>query len=173
MNCVIIGLLLAETLSQTVLLSSSPSTAIIISPSGYTLVPETYHNTNNPNYLGNGAQWVWLNGSSSWPLGFSASFQSTFYVDCPQISATLRITADDEFKAILNGNTVGTGTSWQKVYIFDVKLECGWNELKVEVKNNYANTPAALIFTIVQDQTKCFECHRNPSAFYNRKTCSC
>jgi hypothetical protein len=123
----LVGLLTVGVLCQTLLISSSTSSANILSPLGYTLVTESYHTTNNPNFLGNGAQWIWLNGSSSWPLGFTAKFQALFYVDCPQVSATLKITADDQFTADLNGVTVGSGTTWKQVYIFDVKLKCGWN----------------------------------------------
>lgn len=169
----LVGLLAAVVLCQTLLISSSTTSANILSPPGYTLVAESYHTTNNPNYLGNGAQWIWLNGTSSWPIGFTAKFQALFYVDCPQVGAILKIAADDQFTANLNGATVGTGTNWKEVCTFNVKLKCGWNELNVEVVNTYGYTPAALVFSIEQDQSNCYDCSRNPSAFYNRNTCQC
>lgn len=74
MKIVIVCLLLTLVLSQTTLVLSSPSTVNLVAPSGFFVVAEAYHSAVNPNYLGNGAQWIWLNGSSSWADGFSATF---------------------------------------------------------------------------------------------------
>jgi len=105
-------LLIVFTLNQTSIVLSNPSTTTIISPTGNFVVQESYHTTNNPNFLGTGAEWIWLNGSDAWPVGFNATFLTVFNVNCPQVAATLSITADNIFNAYLNGVFVGNGSEW-------------------------------------------------------------
>jgi len=105
-------LLIVFALNQTVIVLSNTSTTTIISPTGYSLVQEAYHTTYNPNFLGDGAEWIWLNGSDAWPNGFNATFLAVFKVNCPQVPATLSITADNIFNAYLNGVFVGNGSEW-------------------------------------------------------------
>lgn len=112
MKTLIICFLLTASLAQTTLLNSNPTTTTLLSPSGFVVVQETYHNTANPNYLGTGATWIWLNGSTTWPSGFTATFQSIFYVDCPHVEAFIEIAAEDAFQAYLNGNIIGNGDDW-------------------------------------------------------------
>ncbi len=173
---VILGLVLAAIHSQIVsssnvpILISSPSIATVLSPVGSTTIQETYHTANNPNFVGYNANWIFINGTASWPANAQASFQSLFYSDCPQTVAVLTITADDKFVAYLNNVVVGTGSSWQQTYSFKLNLKCGINNLTVVVTNIYPNTPAGTVFVIYQNQTKCYDC---PNANYDRKKCQC
>ena len=169
---ILLALLCTFSLQQTVLLSSSASNTIVTSPANFVVVHEAYHNANNPNYIGYGARWIYKNGSSSWPNGDQASFLSNFYADC-QANATLVITADNVFSASLNGGAVFTGNWWPTVYKFTLtNLRCGLNTLTVNVTNRDEKSPAALIFAVVQNQSKCYDC-LTPTAFYNRNTCKC
>jgi len=85
-------------------------------------------------------------------VGYNNTFQRLFYVDCPQAVATLNITADNLFYAYLNGAYIGTGSNWTISYVFYVNVKCGLNNLTVLVINHDAGSPAALIYTLVQNQ---------------------
>ena len=74
------------------------------SPSGYYPILHTSLETNSPDYLGNGAQWVFLNGSTSWPAGFVATFEKVFNrSDCSHNEAIVKVQADDIHRSYLNG----------------------------------------------------------------------
>ena len=163
-----------QTAAQTPILISDPSTTSITFPANRIVDYSVFHNTNNPNFTGiPGASWIYITGRNLWPNNFRVIFQSLFAVDCPQVVAQLRITADNNFTAFLNGVLVGRGNNWQRVYLFNVALRCGRNNLTVVTFNTNANTPAALIFGLLQNQSTCYMCASNPSAFYNRNTCRC
>ena len=51
-------------------------------------------------------------------------------------------------------------------------IKCGENTLSVTVKNNLAGSPAALIFSISQDQAGCYKC-LSPFSYYNKEKCKC
>jgi hypothetical protein len=89
--------------SQTVIVLSDATSTTIVSPVNQTVGVEKYHTTNNPNFLGDGAQWIWNNASDSWPNGYNSTFQRLFYADCPQTAAVLTVTADNIFTAYLDG----------------------------------------------------------------------
>lgn len=59
---------------QNVLLSSSTSNTIITNPLSSSIAVESYHTTNNPNFIGYGAQWLWKGGSTTWPNNDEAQF---------------------------------------------------------------------------------------------------
>lgn len=169
---IMLALLCSFSLQQTVLLSSSTTNTIITSPTNYVVALEAYHNANNPNYIGYGAKWLYKNGSDSWPAGDKVSFLANFYADC-QANATLLITADNIFSASLNGGTAVTGNWWYTVYKFTLtNLKCGLNTLTINTTNLDAGSQAAVIFAVVQNQTKCYDC-LTPVAFYNKNTCKC
>jgi hypothetical protein len=73
-------------------------------------------------------------------------------VDCPQAVATLKITADNAFTAYLNGVKVGNGSSWYQIYNFTVAVKCGLNNITVVVINHDQGSPAALIYSLIQNQ---------------------
>lgn len=169
---IIFGLLFAFSLQQTVLISSAVDNTIITAPANYHPVLEAYHTKNNPNYIGYSAQWIYKNGSDAWRDGDTATFYATFYATC-QSNAILVITADNTFSASFNNGTAYTGDNWQNIYRFNVSnLLCGVNTLTITVVNKDASSPAALIFALIQDQTKCFICASGLS-FFNKKTCKC
>jgi len=70
---VLVTLLCALTLQQTVLVSSGVSTAAVIVPLAQTIALEPYHTANHPNHLP-GAQWIWKSGGQSWAEGDTATF---------------------------------------------------------------------------------------------------
>jgi len=84
-------------------------------------------------------------------VGYANTFQRLFYVDCPLAAAILNITADNVFTAYLNGVEVGTGADWTSYFRFNVSLICGLNNLTVVVIHHDAGSPAALIYTLVQN----------------------
>lgn len=147
-----------------------------------TIALNDYHNQKNPNKLGTGAKWLWSNlykNGRYVPCGATHTFYSTFKTSCPQKSATLKITADNEFHAYINGGDKDihgkqmVGNCWNNVYTFEVKLNCGVNSLKVIVKNNHQNSPAAVVFSVIQDQSDCRNCGNSLGTYYNQDTCKC
>lgn len=167
------GLLCCLTLQQAVILASSTINTVIISRSGLTVGEDPYHNRHHPNYLGTGAQWIWQSGGSSWPHGQTLTFQTQFNIDCNG-RATLSITADNTFSAVLNGGGVPMkGDDWTRKYAFTLSpLHCGVNTLAITAVNYHDNTPAGLIFSVTQDQSSCYNCITRLASF-NRKTCQC
>jgi hypothetical protein len=92
--------------------------------------------------------------------------------DCTS-EAYLTIVADDSFTATLNGCETFKGQNWRTVFRFCLKnLKCGVNTLVITVENSGANTPAALILAVTQDQSNCYNC-KSPSSFYNKNSCQC
>lgn len=169
---IILALLCAFSMQQTVLISSSAANTIITAPANYHSVVEAYHTSLNPNYIGYNAQWIYKNGSDAWPIGDAVTFVAYFYADCQQ-NATLIITADNSFSASLNGGAAVSGNSWFVKYRFTLSnLKCGVNTLTIRTVNQDAGSPAALIFAVVQDQSKCYAC-ANSLSFYNKNTCKC
>ena len=165
-------LLSVLTLHQTVLVASGVATTAIVAPAAQTIVLEPYHNANSANHLP-GAQWVWKSGGQSWADGDTATFESVFYADCSSAPVILKITADNEFSASLNGGAAVSGNNWRHIFTFTMSgLVCGANKLQIKVVNRDTNSPAALIFLIQQDQSQCYQC-ATPLSFYNRNTCQC
>jgi hypothetical protein len=107
----LLALLCALTLQQTVLLSSCPENTLIINPPDTYPVVEAYHTTQNPDYISYGAKWIYKNGSDSWPAGDRATFFTEFYADCTK-DAVLVITADNSFTACVNKGDKFTGDNW-------------------------------------------------------------
>jgi hypothetical protein len=170
---IILALLCVLSMQQiAVLISSSPSNTLVTSPAGSFTILEAAHTANLPGHIGYGAQWIYKNGTDHWPNGETASFFTQFYADC-QSTATLIITADDVFSASLNGGSAFTGNDLFTVYTFLISnLKCGLNTLSINTLNYGNNSPAALIFAVIQDQSCCYNCI-TPLSFYNRATCTC
>jgi hypothetical protein len=158
----LVTLILVQILTQTSVtpvVVSDPSTTIITFPISQVVGYEAYHNLRNPNFTGiPSARWIYIAGRDAWPNNYRVVFQSLFNSDCPQVAAQLRITADNNFTAYLNGALIGSGTNWTRLYTFNVTLLCGVNNLTVVTINLGAGTPAALVFAIVQDQSTCYAC---------------
>jgi hypothetical protein len=132
---ILLALLCAFSLQQTSLISSNTSNTFVTSPANQFTVVEAYHTTNQPNFIGFNAKWIYKNGTDAWPNGDSATFAASFYADC-QSSAILIITADNIFSASLNGGAANGGNDWTKIYRFTLtNLICGVNTLIIRVVN--------------------------------------
>jgi len=57
-----------------VVVSSSLSTTTVVSPPGQNVGLDAHHNLYQNNFLGNGAQWIWVSGANGWPDNYSAVF---------------------------------------------------------------------------------------------------
>jgi len=71
-------------------------------------------------------------------------------VTCACKTYTLYITADNSFKAYVNGNFVLSGSDWRTVYSIQIPsyyLNVGDNTLEV-VAANAGQSPAAVIYAI-------------------------
>lgn len=83
--------------------------------------------------------WIWIDGEGppTWAPAEPRYFRRDFTVDALPAKATLRLTADDEFTAYLNGRQVGEGTSWADVYDLDLTglLRVGRNVLAIEARS--------------------------------------
>ena len=123
--------------------------------------------------LGTSAKWIWLNGSDSWPDTFTATFQTLYYSTCPSVTATLTVSGDNVITAYSNGIVVGSDSSWRSPKSFNMKLKCGVNNLTNVVTNYVKDSPAALIFSVSQNQNKCsYQCGP-ASSYFDFKTCQC
>lgn len=99
------------------------------------------------------AQWIWYpegDPLQAVPQEITRYFRKEFEVrnDSPVTSASLIITADNDFKCFLNGQAIGEGKEWEKLYSFDVKrfLKSGRNEILVSAHNGGTiPNPAGLI----------------------------
>ena len=66
----LIAFLASMSFSQNVVLFvSNPANVKAIWPSTRAVVVEAYHSANQPKFLGNKAQWVWIGGRDAWPNG--------------------------------------------------------------------------------------------------------
>lgn len=78
------------------------------------------------------AFWIWSGNETG-----KRSFQKTFTIDKSPAKALLRVTADDGYTASLNGKTIGSGSTWQRVQELDVtaQLRAGTNTLVIAAHN--------------------------------------
>lgn len=93
-------------------------------------------------------QWIWYNDgdpAKSAPAE-ARYFRKTFEVSKAVNEAVLEITADDSFKVWLNGQPIGSGHTWSRVYTFNVNkyFVQGTNVLAVEALNQTVG-PAGLL----------------------------
>lgn len=171
-NILILGLLCTIALQQTILLSSSATNTIVTDPPGYKVAVEDFHSIRNPSYINFYAQWIYKNGSDQWPAGDNATFFTEFYADCLK-NATLIVAVDGSFVATLNSKNVFSGNVSIHAYKFNIdNLKCGVNTLSFFVSTRFDQAPTAIVFTVVQDQTACYNC-ATPLSFYSREACKC
>lgn len=125
------------------------------------------------NSLGDNSKWVWSGDKKILPIGWTVTYEITYYSDCPQNPATLYVAATGYFSVYLNGVLIGSGGPWPKTHKFDLlKLLCGCNKIKIVVKNHFPS-PAAIIYSISQNKAGCYDCKNLGVTFYNRDTCKC
>ncbi|MBC7328007.1 hypothetical protein H5T87_07820 [bacterium] len=112
------------------------------------------------------ARWIWYpegNPLMAVPQNITRFFKREFFTkDNTQIkSAQLVITADNQFKCLINGHLVGQGDNWEKLYSFDVKqfLKPGMNEIFIIARNggdipNPAGVICALVITYADNSSQ-------------------
>ena len=123
---------------------------------GTLVATELKSNSQKPKALPSGMRWIWFNEAapaSAAPVG-TRYFRSEFTIAnaAEVMSAELHLTADNEFKARLNGRTVGEGSDFHVLAAFDVvaQLKSGTNELRITVVNGGdAPNPAGLLGAMV------------------------
>lgn len=97
------------------------------------------------------AKWIWFKEGSptvSAPAGQRFFRRVVEVADAPLKSATLVMTADNNFECEVNGKAAGSGDNWARTYEFDVKplLKPGKNTISVSALNGTASpSPAGLI----------------------------
>lgn len=130
--------------------------------------------------LGDSSKWVSPDGSFAVkPIGYLATYTITFYTDCPQNGVTLYYATTGSSYVQLNGEWILTGdypfpsTKPHKVLLKQPTLKCGCNVIKVLVYNAWWASPAALIYSLSQDTTGCYNCTNLGVTFYNKNTCQC
>ena len=94
------------------------------------------------------------------PFGRQITFQTLFYTNCNG-PITLNVTADQSFIIYVDGNMVGRGDNYVRVYSFPLKLTCGSHNLTISVVKGVSSLGPGLIFAAYQDQSKCFNCNAN------------
>ena len=94
-----------------------------------------------------GAKWIWPEKIDSAPLG-KAAFRKTFDFGGAVAKASLALTADNSYKAYLNGKEISSGTNFKSAALVDItkNVKVGKNVLAVEVDNfGDAPNPAGLL----------------------------
>jgi hypothetical protein len=122
------------------------------------------------NTLGGNAKWVTPTADRIVrPLRWLVTYTITFTTDCPQNEVILSISATGSLFIELNGKLL---RSWLNPYLLthQIKLSqpdlvCGCNKIKVTVYNYYYASPVAMIYSLSQDKSKCYECQNSGDAF--------
>lgn len=98
-----------------------------------------------------GASWIWATKDWS-PSRLETTFTQTFRANAGP--GTLKMSADNEFVATLNGTQVAHGTDWAQIFQATVQLRQGDNTLIVTATNQtkgsadpYQN-PAGAVWTV-------------------------
>ena len=95
-----------------------------------------------------------------WPWGFwiwhpteigintPVYYQKTFSLDKQVQKAVVKVTADNKFTLFINGQEIGSGKHWAKIYEFDItdKLVSGENKIAIQAANT-AGDICGLIFS--------------------------
>ena len=101
----IIAAIVAVAISQkVVLLTSNASSVKVSAPIKHTVVLDATANTKSVDYLGSGAQWIWVKEDAPWPSGYQAIFEASIKSDCPAAAAQLTVAGQSIFAAYLNGD---------------------------------------------------------------------
>jgi len=101
-------------------------------------------------------QWIWSpdQESGSVPQG-TCYFRKAFALEAPT-GGDLKIAADDEYEAYLNGRRIGTGSATETLDQYDVGnfLRSGANLLAVRVNNTQGATAALGVRLTVRDRAR-------------------
>lgn len=110
-----------------VILQSSTSSTIIVSPTGASILISSYYNSLESGIAGAGVQWITSSKTSS-----PTRYQSLFYTSCTG-TANLTITAASSFYAYLDGVYIGYGSNYSVAYHIPIKFTCGRHNLTIYV----------------------------------------
>ncbi|MHB9081567.1 MAG: glycosyl hydrolase [Pirellulaceae bacterium] len=97
------------------------------------------------------AAWVWFPNDRAAAERF---FHKQFSLDTLPTAARLRITCDNGYRVLLNGQEVGRGSRWERIQQYDVRkwLRVGDNELTVCAVNQ--GDSAGLIAELTADEVR-------------------
>ena len=109
--CIFLLFLFAPSFTLETLISSG-SANTVISSGNLTLSNYPY----NVPFPVSSAKWVWNQNWSNSPNGETITFFNKFRILCACKIFTLYITADNNFKAYINGNFLLAGSNWPTVY---------------------------------------------------------
>ena len=118
-SILLITLLVCLVYNQTIVASGTNPTAI----SSGTLTISTY--PYNLKFPISEARWVWNQNWNNSPNGETLTFLTQFKISCTCRTYVLYATADNSFKAYINGVLVLSGNNWPTVYSVDIP----WNLL--------------------------------------------
>jgi hypothetical protein len=122
-----------------------------------------------------GGEWVSPAMGRLLPIGHMTEYNIKFTPACNQNDVELRFSATGSAFVYINDKFL---QSWSLPYpkthmitIDSKDLKCGCNNVKIMVYNYYFESPAALIYTLQQDN-EC-SCQNEELTFYNKDTCQC
>lgn len=168
--CVIVLILLVEMAASAYApIAKSDLTSSVVT-AGFSISLSDFHNSYQSSYLGENSYWIWTNEGRQSPPNREVTFEKLFYSACsgPMI---LNITADDSFAAYFDGELIGEGNNYVRVYSIPLSPGCGAHNLTVTVRRGSSLLGPGLIWVIFQEQSSCFTCNLN--AEWNDHTCSC
>lgn len=165
----ILLLLTSVVVSQTNILARSNLQSVLLT-SGFSTALSGFHNVYQPNMLGPGAFWIWNNEAMLSPPGRTLTFEVLLYSSCSS-PAQLNITADDSFKAYLDGKLILQGNNWRLIYTITINLTCGSHNLTIVATQGYGQFGPGVIYLLAQDQSSCYNCGLN--GFWDYSICSC
>lgn len=130
------------------------------------------------NSLGGSSKWIYPNGTFKiYPRYWITTYTIKFYIDCPKNGVSLHFATTGTSFVYLNGHLL---LSWYYPYpsvhqlnLQEPELVCGCNILKIIVYNFYYQSPAALIYSLSQSTTGCYNCTNLGVSFYNKTSCKC
>lgn len=149
--------------SLPIIMQSSPSTTILF-PINTTVSTRTHFNNISGSIIGPAVTWI----QNSKPTPGLTIYQTEFYVSCNG-PLTLRITAASSFSASIDGTFVGSGSNYSQIYIFKPNISLGSHNFKVAVVSQTATS--ALIFSMDQNQSSCYQC--KPTGYWNEASGRC
>jgi hypothetical protein len=78
------------------------------------------------------------------------------------------------YQVSFNGVQIqGWSSPWPQTITLTLKPICGCNTLIITVYNYYYPSPSAIIYSLTQSTSGCYNCPNLGVTFYNRDTCSC
>ena len=128
-------LVIYSTAKVETLTRSNLNTNLITSGNSITLAG--HHNVYHPNMVGPGAFWIWSSEGLHSPPGKTLSFETLFFANCGS-PIELNITADNSFKAYLDGMLVAKGNDWRTIYSVTMNISCGSHNLTIVTKQGYS-----------------------------------